>query len=180
MDINFNISLVSNLIDECGFAFKAPFTPDMGLNIHYQNFHTEPKRTWKHSKRFAIIDITTWAGMCAGAKHYYCKLKVEGVCVVDDNNPKKIVMRDEITEKYPESQYTYSFNLSRILTNKDIENDTDDRYLYFSPGDYVENFDTIEEIISLAKDIKNNLFVGDWDFFVKFPYSDELVNLNEF
>lgn len=42
---------------------------------------------------------------------------------------------------------------------------------YYNEGDLTNCFNTIEEIIALAKEVFRLRFIGDWEFYVESPYS---------
>lgn len=178
-NIEFLKESMSNLIDKYGNLFEIPFKTDMGLNIKAEGYHSEPKRSWKNSKRFATLEISTFKGISFDAIHYYGELNIEGVSMISDENPNRITMSSSIEKEFPLSQNSYIFTLRRKISEKEIR-EFEDRYMFYSPGDFVENFNSTEDIINLFKEIKENMFVGEWEFFVKFPYKNEVINLNEF
>lgn len=76
----------------------------------------------KNRHHTATLDITTFRGTCATAKHYYGTLHI-----IDDD----------------------SIALTRPITTEEIEQDSD-RFYYYDPGDDTKCFNSWKDVVTAA------------------------------
>lgn len=78
----------------------------------------------------------------------------------------RMVFNDNI----PLAHYLYHLELTRPLTKEEIDEDPD-RWKYYHEGDLTTCFETIEDVVALAKEVFKLRFTGEWEFYVESPYS---------
>lgn len=69
------------------------------------------------------------------------------------------------------AHYTYKLELKRPLSKEEISEDPERWGDYYNEGDLTNCFNTIEDIIALAKEVFRLRFIGDWEFYVESPYN---------
>lgn len=148
------------------------FTDNCGLDIILPDDKLHAVRSWGYTKgnpkRRATLEITTFRGISFNANHYYGKIKVQGVNMECDGEPgrSKMVFDNNI----PLAHYTYEIELKRPLTKEEIAEDPERWGDYYNEGDLTNCFETIEDVIALAKEVFRLRFTGDWEFCVESPY----------
>ena len=144
---------------DCGVGIK--WTTKDGLKLHTERI--------KRKNRIAELEISTWRGISFGAVHYYGKINVDGVNLVYDENPSCGTMCFEMRDTYPLSGYIYELILKREVIKEMIEEDGE-MWKYYHPGSLTDRFDSIEDILKLAKEVFENRFTGGWKFRVSGPW----------
>ena len=71
----------------------------------------------------------------------------------------------------PLAHYTYELVLKRPLTKEEIDKDPERWGDYYDEGDLTNCFETIEDVIELAKQVFRLRFTGEWEFYVESPYN---------
>lgn len=71
----------------------------------------------------------------------------------------------------PLSHYTYKLELTRPLSKEEINEDPERWGDYYKEGDLTNCFETIEDVVALAKEVFRLRFAGEWEFYVESPYS---------
>lgn len=71
----------------------------------------------------------------------------------------------------PLAHYTYELVLKRPLTKEEIDKDPERWGDYYNEGDLTNCFETIEDVIDLAKQVFRLRFTGEWEFYVESPYN---------
>lgn len=149
------------------------FTDNCGLDIILPDDKLHAVRSWGYTKgnsrRRATLEVTTFRGISFNAIHYYGKIKIQGVNMECDGEPghSKMVFDNNI----PLAHYTYEIELKRPLTKEEIAEDPERWGDYYDEGDLTNCFETIEDIVALAKEVFRLRFIGDWEFCVESPYS---------
>lgn len=155
------------------YAYPDIFTDKCGLNIILPKDKLHAVRSWGYTKnnfkRRATLEITTFRGISSNAVHYYGKIKIQGVNMECDGEQgrSKMVFDDDI----PLAHYSYTLVLRRPLTQKEIDKDPERWGDYYNEGDLTNCFETIEDIVALAKKVFQLRFTGEWEFYIESPYS---------
>lgn len=155
------------------FDYPDVFTDNCGLDIILPDYKLHAVRSWGYTKgnpkRRATLEVTTFRGISFNAIHYYGKINIQGVNMELDGEPgySRMVFDDNI----PLAHYIYYLELTRPLTKDEIDEDPERWGDYYDEGDLTNCFETIEDIVALAKEVFRLRFTGDWEFFVKSPYS---------
>ena len=148
------------------YDYPAIFTDDCGLDIKFPEKGTHAVKTWGYTKRNqrrrATLKIDSYIGVCAEAMHYYGEIEIQGVDMEYDDNHTMSTMSND--EKYPLSHFVYTLVLRRPITEHEIQNDPLRWGDYYLPGDLTNCFNSVEEIVSLAKKVFKFRFLGDWEF----------------
>lgn len=149
------------------------FTDNCGLDIILPNDKLHAVKSWGYtkgnSKRRATLDITTFRGVSFNAIHYYGKINIQGVNMEVDGKPghSRMIFDDNL----PLAHYIYYLELTRPLTKEEISEDPERWGDYYHEGDLTNCFETIEDVVALAKEVFRLRFTGDWEFYVESPYS---------
>ena len=122
--------------------------------------------TKRNKKRRATLKISSFVGMCSDAIHWYGKIEIQGVEMKFDNMAGSTFSFDK---NFPLSHFTYDLTLRRPLTKNEIDSDRS-RWSYYFEGDLTKSFNSIEEIIELAKKVFKRRFSGFWEFYVEIPF----------
>jgi hypothetical protein len=162
------------------YSYPDIFTDNIGLDILIPEKKLHAEKSWGHSKdntkRRATLEITTFCGISFGAIHYYGNINIQGINLIYDDEPDCGTMISD--DKLPLANYSYKLELKRPLTEKEINKDPE-RWTYYNVGDMTNCFETIDEIIELAKEVFRLRFKGDWEFVVDSPYksrSGKIIN----
>lgn len=115
--------------------------------------------------RCVRLEITSFRGISCEAVHYYGKLIADGVAFQLIENPSITTSNWDAEKINPLYQWTYKFKLSRPLTEDEI-NSNPDRWECYAPGDFVDCFNTKEELIALAIECFKARFVGEWELWM--------------
>lgn len=149
------------------------FLDNCGLDIVLPEKNLHAVRSWGYtkgnSKRRATLEITTFRGISFNAIHYYGKVKIQGVNMEYDEQPGHSTMIFD--NNIPLAHYTYDFELKRPLTKDEIDEDPDRWGDYYHEGDLTNCFETIEDVVALAKEVFKLRFTGEWEFHVESPCS---------
>ena len=162
------ISFENLLLQSEGERYNYPtiFTDDCGIDIKFPEKGTHAVKTWGYTKRNqrrrATLRIDSYIGVCSGAMHYYGKIEIQGVNMEYDDNHTMSTMSND--EKYPLSHFVYTLVLRRPITEHEIQNDPLRWGDYYLPGDLTNCFNSVEEIVSLAKKVFKFRFSGEWEF----------------
>ena len=159
------------------------FTDNCGLDIILSDDKLHAVRSWGYTKgnakRRATLEVSTFRGISFNAIHYYGKIKIQGVNMEVDGKPghSRMVFDDNI----PLAHYTYELVLKRPLTKDEISEDVERWGDYYNEGDLTKCFETIEDVVALAKEVFRHRFTGEWEFYVESPYSryNGVLDINE-
>ena len=155
------------------YVYPDVFTDKCGLDIILSNDKLHAVRSWGYTKgnpkRRATLEITTFRGISFNAVHHYGKIKIQGVNMECDGEPghSKMIFDNNI----PLAHYTYELVLKRPLTKEEIDKDPERWGDYYDEGDLTNCFETIEDVIGLAKQVFRLRFTGEWEFYVESPYN---------
>lgn len=131
------------------------FTDNCGLDIVLPNKELHAVKSWGYNKsnekRRATIEVTTFRGVSFNAIHYYGKISIQGVNMERDGNTGHSTMIFDDT--IPLAHYSYELVLKRPLSQKEIDEEPVRWGNYYEAGDMTNCFETIEEVISLAKEV---------------------------
>lgn len=149
------------------------FTDNCGLDIVLPNDKLHAVRSWGYTKgnpkRRATLEVSTFKGVSFDAIHYYGKIKIQGVNMEYDGQPGHSTMIFD--NNIPLAHYTYELELKRPLSKEEIDKDPERWGDYYQEGDLTNCFETIEDVVALAKKVFRLRFTGDWEFYVESPYS---------
>lgn len=150
-----------------GFTLPIPDTYGVGFEFEHDKDKYITRAQFCYHKKFAKFrcinfNITSWAGISAGAKHYYGKIsvRIENFVVGSENT-----ISSGYTDKFrPEEAKDIEFDLIRPVTQEEIDSVDawDDRWEAYRVGDATTCFDTQEELIELGKQLVKKIFVGKW------------------
>lgn len=161
------------------YEYPDIFNDDCGLDLTGYNgqFHAVP--SWGHRKtntlRRITLEITTYRGISANAIHYYGKLEVQGVSMTYNKAGYDYdrSAESEWERKNPYSQYFYTLNLMRPVTQADLDADKNARcpadvhFEWAEVGDLTGRWNTIDELVEFATQVVKVRFKGKWAFYVK-------------
>ena len=152
------------------YNYPAIFKDDCGLDIEFPEKGMHAVKSWgytkRNQKRRATLKISSFVGMCSDAIHWYGKIEIQGVEMKFDNMAGSTFSFDK---NFPLSHFTYDLTLRRPLTKNEIDSDKS-RWSYYFEGDLTKSFNSIEEIIELAKKVFKRRFSGFWEFYVESPF----------
>lgn len=152
------------------YNYPAIFTDDCGLDIKFPEKQIHAIKSWGYNsdnkRRRATLKISSFVGMCSDAIHWYGKIEIQGVEMKFDNMAGSTFSFDK---NFPLSHFTYGLTLRRPLTKHEIYSDKN-RWSYYFEGDLTRSFNSVEEIIELAKKVFNRRFSGLWEFYVESPF----------
>lgn len=124
---------------------------------------TMADRDRKTGKRKIFAEITSYCGICADARHYYCKI-YSYINNVSESGSYVSGYLDGY--KIPREFTGIDVELGRRVTAQMIEED-DMRWACYHPGDMTNAFDTKEDIYKLLDFLKKYVFVEDeWQWII--------------
>lgn len=150
------------------------FDLNIGMDFHldeHPNWYVKVD-TWRE-KRTALIEITSYRGMCFDAIHYYAKIKADGVrmCedIEEDGKIRTVSHGGYLGEEYnnlPREKKgiwnsKYEIEIVRPVTNEEINKDPR-RWEYYEVGDRTNAFESRKELIETAKKVAALRF-PDWN-----------------
>lgn len=165
-------------MEHCQSFNKYPdvFPEDYGMDFHLDSnpeLYTK-KLMYGSDKRRCIIEITSFAGICFGAVHYYAKIKADGVHIcrddVDkDGNKTTVYIGGYICKEFKElprdkqAEYSsfYDIEITRPVTQDDIDSDKI-RWEGYEVGYKTNAFYTKEDAIETAKRVAKARFPKGW------------------
>lgn len=162
------------------YQYPDIFTDDCGLDIvePEKGLHAVP--SWGYTPgnqvRRATLEITTWQGISANAIHYYGKIKIQGVNMEYDNHPGRSTSCYKLQDNLPLCGWSYGLTLQRPITQQDKDEDekatceADIRFKHQPIGRLTDRFNTVEELIELAKEVFSARFTGNWEFTIHSPW----------
>lgn len=117
----------------------------------------------KDGKREIHFRISSFIGICGGAMHYYCSVTsyVNNRCLTDNSSVSGWL--DGVV--IPEENKTLKFELSRPITQKEID-ENPSRWYGWREGDQVTAFENKQDILSLIEEIKKAFAMDEWIFVV--------------
>ena len=121
------------------------------------------------NKRKVWLNITTWRGISSNAVPYYGKIVANGVYQATLGNlakPRNLTTSEE--KQYPLLNYQYDFTVKRCITQKEIDKDPEMWYAY-TENDLTERFNSMDDLISLFKEIVKLRFIGEWEVTIVYP-----------
>jgi len=119
--------------------------------------------------RIIELEIRTWIGISGEATHYYGKLYIPSLDIECIKNRKSCVYT--LFSEAPEETKSITIELTCKLNEKTcITLNKKERRIYpgdkymgkHKVGENTNKFDTKEDIINRAKEIKEKFFKGDW------------------
>lgn len=148
------------------------FSDDLG-----KDFHLETKPEYFPviaTPRLIRMKISSFIGICGGAKHYYAEIQADGIkiCSKEIRNGKENIITHSgyVCEEYAKlprekkdiwDSY-YSIEVVRPITQEMI-NANPGKWKYCGVGSMTNAFDTKESALSVAQNIVNERFQGEWD-----------------
>jgi hypothetical protein len=158
--------------DNPRYDYPDIFKDDCGLDIVIADKKLHAVKSWTYRnanrKRRATLNITSFVGVSFNAIHYYGRIEIDGVEM--EYNEKLGITTSANEDQYPLGAYKYRLELTRPLTKKELNDDPERWGDYYYEGDLTNCFETIENLISLAKEVFKLRFTGDWDFYVESPF----------
>jgi hypothetical protein len=159
------------------------FNEDIGMDFHLDEYPERyPSKDFHEDGRKCLIKITTYRGMCYGAKHYYAEIEADGIDIredrIDEKGNKKTYsiggyMGKEFNslprEKQGEYERFYNIEAARVVTQQDIDKD-EDRWAGYKPGYKTNAFDTPTEAEETALKVAKIRFPKGWNFVVEREY----------
>lgn len=155
-----------------GEKYKYPdvFSENCGLDIVFPEKKLHAVKQWGRREnnrlRRVTLRITTFRGMSFNAIHYYGQIVIQGVDIEYIECPGRTTM--VFDDNIPLAHYSYNLELKRPVTQAEIVKHPD-RWEYYHVGDLTNCFETIEDVIALARDVFRLRFSGDWEFYVDSP-----------
>lgn len=119
----------------------------------------------KDKKRLMIIEISSFCGLCGGARHYYATLYINVSNVCDNSSVSGYLGGIEIPNEYQ----TIEGKFVRPLTQKEIDKQTD-RWYGYQVGDLINAFESLKEIESLIKNLKKKFSSKEWKVEIRRNY----------
>lgn len=158
MDINsylriekgFDISKITGFVPQnIGEGFQ--------FNLHEKLYTTMGSYT-KDRKRIAIINISSFYGLCGAATHYYVDFCIDVNNVCGNSSVDGYLGGIEIPNEYK----TIKGEFVRPLTQKEKYEQPDRWGYWYQVGDLVNAFDSLEEIEKLIKNFKKKFSTEEW------------------
>ena len=141
--------------------YPAVFPEDYGMDYHSEEYPTYYPVAY-NNPRTITLDITSYRGMCGGAVHFYGKIKIDGIHVMENRDGRIIghggYVPRSMRETLPKDvlaayNMSYEIELVRPVTRAMIDED-EDRWHGYIPGySSTDAFDTVDEIIELGKKV---------------------------
>ena len=166
MDINsylriekgFDISKITGFVPQnIGEGFQ--------FNLSGKTYTTMGSYT-KDKKRIAIINISSFYGLCGDATHYYVDFCIDVNNVCDNSSVCGYLGGIEIPNEYK----TIKGEFVRPLTQNE-KNEQPYRWNYlYQVGDLVNAFDSLQEIESLIKNLKKKFSSKEWKVEIRRNY----------
>lgn len=166
MDINsylriekgFDISKITGFVPQnIGEGFQ--------FNLHGKTYTTMGSYS-KDKKRIAIINISSFYGLCGDATHYYVDFCIDVNNVCDNSSVCGYLGGIEIPNEYK----TIKGEFVRPLTQKE-KDERPDRWCYlYQVGDLVNAFESLQEIESLIKNLKKKFSSKEWKVEIRRNY----------
>jgi len=167
----YTLQEIIELCDSEKYDYPEIFADNCGLDIVIPEKGLHAVKSWgfrdSNRVRRATLEISTFVGISFGAIHYYGDIVIQGVNMEYDEKPGTSTFIYD--NNLPLALYTYKLKLKRPVTKEEIETDPD-RWLWYREGSLTNCFETIEEIIELAKQVFKLRFSGSWEFYVESPY----------
>lgn len=146
----FDISKITGVIPQnIGEGFQ--------FNLSGKTYTTMGSYT-KDKKRLMNIDIRSFSGLCGGAIHYYATLCIDVNNVCDSNSVSGYLGGIEISDEYQ----TIKGEFVRPLTQKEKDNQPDRWGYGYQVGDFVNAFESLQEIETLIKNLKKKFSSKEW------------------
>ena len=122
----------------------------------------------KGDDRYVRINITSFIGSCAWAKHYYADIDADGCDIgYNDENGKRYSIMGAISPEYkqktkenPLYEPFYKITIVRPTTMHDVNEAPDDFYIDEIGEQRTSQFYSIEEAIQVAKEVVALRFPG--------------------
>lgn len=108
--------------------------------------------------RKAILDITTWKGLTAGALHYYGTLKISSLKCRNLKNGQI----DYPKANAPKESKGLRIELTRPLGKKDLLLDRGQRFKGAKLGEKIKNFDSAAQVEAAAINFFRKYFLKGW------------------
>ncbi len=134
--------------------------------------------TNRQKTREAQLQVSTWRGISSNAVHYYGKIKVSDLALEFDNNGRRCntFICNEFLKHEILGTLEFEIELKRKLTKRDFELHPN-RFQSYEVGDYVNCFNTSDEVVTLGTKIFLERFVGDWTLFIKRNYGRTITKV---
>lgn len=157
-------------LSHCRDEGKYPdiFPLDYGLDIVLEN---NPELTvCARNPRRVKIEIASFAGIAAGAVHYYPSLKADGIAfkgTKEDGTAYKTFgyISEEFSKKEKEAggkyDVVYKIMITRPVTEEEIKKNPS-AWEFYEPGDPTDRFESYDEAYNLALEVAKLRFPG-WE-----------------
>ena len=120
----------------------------------------------KDKKRIAIINISSFYGLCGDATHYYVDFCIDVNNVCDNSSVCGYLGGIEIPNEYK----TIKGEFVRPLTQKEKDEQPYRWNYLYQVGDLVNAFESLEEIESLIKNLKKKFSSKEWKVEIRRNY----------
>ena len=119
----------------------------------------------KDKKRLMNIEISSFCGLCGGARHYYATLYINVSNVCGNISISGYLRGIDIPNEYQ----TIKGEFVRPLTQKE-KDEQPDRWAGYQVGDLVNAFESLQEIESLIKNLKKKFSSKEWKVDIRRNY----------
>lgn len=149
---------------------------DRGIGIKFTDSNKNQFVTVYNDEfpRPAVLDITSWRGISAGAIHYYGEIQIRGLM----QELVKVGKKDDPFFKKghtygmsdcPEEAQSFHIQVTRPVTQTDLDMDGGRAFECYNIGDPTHRFETEEELIAAAKKSFKRIFGSGWKLVLKVP-----------
>ena len=154
----FDISKITGVIPQnIGEGFQ--------FNLSGKTYTTMGSYT-KDKKRLMNIEISSFCGLCGGAIHYYATLHIEVNNVCDNSSVSGYLGGIKIPNEYQ----TIKGEFVRPLTQKEKDKQPDRWGFGYQVGNFVNSFESLQEIESLIKNLKKKFSSKEWKVEIRRNY----------
>ena len=132
-----------------------------GFSFEYNGKKYITRGITKKGKRVCTFFISTFVGLCGGARHYYCRMSAimqNG----DETDITHSICGYMGGVEIPLQNRTLEWEICHILTEEDIKKDPC-RYEYCKPGDTTNAFEDKNEIYQIIEQFKKAFVPGEWE-----------------
>lgn len=135
------------------------------FDLHGKIYTTMGSYT-KDKKRIAIINISSFHGLCGDATHYYVDFCIDVKNVCDNSSVCGYLGGIEIPNEYK----TIKGEFVRPLTQKEKDEQPYRWNYLYQVGDLVNAFESLQEIKSLIKNLKKKFSSKEWKVEIRRSY----------
>jgi len=127
-----------------GLTYKSDYFPEVIDFDELEKIEPPKGCTIKVSSRIIRLVITSFAGFCVGARHYYCDIKFNGPYIM--HGPSMAFLKDA-----GRIIGLQSMMLCRPVTEEDLKNGARGSWEGYEVGDMTNRWDDKENLIKVAK-----------------------------